>query len=876
MMHGARGVDPATADEQSALRRVARLVAGGAAPPAVFDAVAREACGLLGGHFTALLRYEPDGTAVITAMHGSRAVGHVIHIGLRLSTDGDGVVPRVRRSARAARLDSYDGVPGGNATTAMSLGLIGGVGAPIITDGRVWGVITVLSAAQPLPPLAETRLGLFAELVATAIAHAQVRTELQGLADEQAALRRVAELVARTVSPHDVFGAVATEASSLLDGQPTTLTRFEGDYELLVEAAPDGPAPVGTRITFQPGTLPDRVRRGGRVARVDDYTLERDARLAAEFGLAAVVSAPITVGGQVWGMLTATSDTRPLPAGAEHRLEQFAQLVAAALANSQARAELHALADQQTALRHVAELAAREAPPDQVLAAVAEQASRLAGVEYTTLWRYEPDGSAEIVAVDGAPDGVVVGARELGTGDGATQRVWRTAQPARLDNLARASGRWPQIVPGSGYATSAAVPILIQDTLWGVLVVVGRRQPFPRTIEEHLRNFADLVGAAISAAQARRRLQVLADEQAALRRVAELVARGAALDEVFSAVATEASVLLGGLAAALLRYDPHPQDVAVVVAVRNSPAPLGLRVPLDVGTGIGDVFRTGEPARLDTFEGTPLAEVARTLGVVAGVAVPITLEGRIWGTLTTSSSGPPIPVGIEDRLTQFAELAAAAIANAENKAKLTASRARVVATADETRRRLQRDVHDGAQQRLVHAIIALKLARDAIAAGGTAAALVDEALRNAEHASRELRDVVRGILPASLTRGGLRSGVESLVADLPLPVDVRIIVPRLPADTETTAYFVVAEALTNVVKHARATRATVEVTLQAELLAIEVRDDGIGGADPDRGTGLTGLLDRVDAAEGSFTVTSPAGQGTTLHAALPLHRSAPT
>src|SRR5664279_1358479 len=143
------------------------------------------------------------------------------------------------------------------------------------------------------------------------------------------------------------------------------------------------------------------------------------------------------------------------------------------------------------------------------------------------------------------------------------------------------------------------------------------------------------------------------------------------------------------------------------------------------------------------------------MGVAAGVAVPVTVEGRLWGALTASTAGPTLPVGSEARLTPFAELVAAAIANAENKTKLTASRARVVATADETRRRLQRDVHDGAQQRLVHTIIALKLARDAVPADSPASELVAEALANAERASRELRDVVHGILPASLTHQGL-------------------------------------------------------------------------------------------------------------------------
>jgi signal transduction histidine kinase len=251
--------------------------------------------------------------------------------------------------------------------------------------------------------------------------------------------------------------------------------------------------------------------------------------------------------------------------------------------------------------------------------------------------------------------------------------------------------------------------------------------------------------------------------------------------------------------------------------------------------------------------------------------VPVIVEGRVWGALTMSTPGPPPPAGTDERLAQLAELAAAAIANAENKAKLTASRARVVSTADETRRRLQRDVHDGAQQRLVHTVITLKLARDAVAKGGSAAELIDEALDHAHRASTELRDLVRGILPASLSRGGLCAGLESLFGDIAMPVHLHVAAPRLPTETETTAYFIVAEALTNVVKHARATSAhvDVEVEVDAGVLTIDVRDDGAGGADPAQGSGLTGLFDRVEAAEGTLDIASPAGGGTTLHATLP-------
>ena len=524
---------------------------------------------------------------------------------------------------------------------------------------------------------------------------------LRALADEQAAVLRVAALVARTAEPAEVLATVTAEASGLLRGRPTTLTRFDGNRELVVVASHDGPAPVGRRIGFEPDTLPDRVLRQGAVVRVDDYSVERDAELAGTYGLAAAVSAPVSVAGVVWGMLTATSDAGPLPPFTEPRLDAFVRLVSAAVGGSQARTELKALAD----------------------------------------------------------------------------------------------------------------------------------------------------------------------EQAALRRVAEFVARGAAPAEVFVAVTVEASALLDDLPVALMIYD---DSGAHVVATCNSPAPVGLHVPFSAGTAVDELFRTGRPAHVDTYESTSLAEVTRKLGIASTTAVPIAVEGRTRAALVASTAGPPLPADTEARLAQFADLAAVAIANAEMSAKLIASRARVVATADETRRRLQRDVHDGAQQRLVHALIALKVARTVVEVGSPAAGLVEEALAHVERASSELRDIVRGILPTSLTHGGLRVGLESLVADLALPVDTHITTPRLAAALETTAYFVVAEALTNVVKHSRARDVRLDVDLDGNTLVVEVRDDGVGGADPARGTGLTGLVDRVDAAGGVLVIRSPAGEGTTLRATLPV------
>jgi signal transduction histidine kinase len=337
---------------------------------------------------------------------------------------------------------------------------------------------------------------------------------------------------------------------------------------------------------------------------------------------------------------------------------------------------------------------------------------------------------------------------------------------------------------------------------------------------------------------------------------------------VFAAVTREASGLLGGQAMSLTRFDGD--HALLVVATHRGPAPVGTTIVFEAETLPAWIRRDGRVVRVDDYSRERDAELASRFGLAAAVAAPIAVDGAVWGMLTATSDAQPLPAGTESRLQEFADLAGAAIANAENKAKLTASRSRVVATADETRRRLQRDVHDAAQQRLVHTIITLKLARDAIAAGSDATELVAEALTIAERADRDLRDVVRGILPASLTRGGLRNGLESLVVDLPIPVDLRVTAPRLPAQIETTAYFVVAEALTNVVKHANASRAAVTVAVQRDSLSIDVHDDGAGGADPEHGTGLTGLLDRIEAGEGALSITSPVGGGTTLSATLPL------
>jgi signal transduction histidine kinase len=230
-----------------------------------------------------------------------------------------------------------------------------------------------------------------------------------------------------------------------------------------------------------------------------------------------------------------------------------------------------------------------------------------------------------------------------------------------------------------------------------------------------------------------------------------------------------------------------------------------------------------------------------------------------------------LPLDTEARLGSFTELVAMAVANAESRGELAASRARIVAAADDSRRQIERDLHDGAQQRLVHSVIALKLAQRALADGdGNANGLMGEALWHAEQANAELRELAHGILPAALTRGGLRAGVEALVSRASLPVNVDVSVERLPAGVEATAYFVISEALTNVVKHAGAAGAWVSARVDGGELRVEVGDDGVGGARGGVGTGLGGLEDRVAALDGRLVVESPPGRGTRVWAILPV------
>jgi signal transduction histidine kinase len=392
--------------------------------------------------------------------------------------------------------------------------------------------------------------------------------------------------------------------------------------------------------------------------------------------------------------------------------------------------------------------------------------------------------------------------------------------------------------------------------------------------ESRMAEFAELAATAISNVQARAEVERLAEEQAALRRVATMVAHERSPEEVFARVAEEVGRIGGADTAVIHRFDPdgHSTIVASYGKLEESFS-VGSRWQMEGNSVAAGVYRTARPVRFDHYETSAgsIAVSAHALGIRSGVGSPIVVTGRLWGVIAAGTSLPePLPADAEPRMAEFTELAATAISNVQARSDLAASRARIIATADEERRRVARDLHDGAQQRLVTTIVTLRLARDTLAPDRhDAAVLVDEALWHAQTATDELRELAHGILPAVLTHGGVHAGIRALASRMSIPVEIDVAVGRLPPEVEATAYFIVAEALTNVAKHSRARHAAVSARIDGNSLRVEVRDDGVGGAHVD-GSGLVGLNDRLAVLEGSLRVESPVDGGTVIAASIPV------
>jgi signal transduction histidine kinase/integral membrane sensor domain MASE1 len=377
--------------------------------------------------------------------------------------------------------------------------------------------------------------------------------------------------------------------------------------------------------------------------------------------------------------------------------------------------------------------------------------------------------------------------------------------------------------------------------------------------------------------ESERATRTLASEQATLRRIATLVASEPAPASVFERVTAEVGRLLGVHSASVVRYDADRR--ATVVGTWTEPGvagmTLGATVALDGDTVIARVHRSHRAERVESYEGAggALAHRLRALGFRSSVAAPVSVGGRLWGTLVASTRQPEgLPADAERRLCDFAELVAQALANADARDKLAASRARIVEVGDAERQRLERNLHDGAQQRLVALALQLRLVEARMGPGSQAAReALAEARAQLDHGLAELRELARGIHPAVLTDRGLKPAVDSLADRVPVPIEVSDMPDfRLPEPVETAAYYLIAEAVTNVAKYARATHVAVSVRSVDGQLVVRISDDGVGGADPAAGSGLRGLSDRVEALHGRLRIDSPRGGGTRISAEIPI------
>ena len=509
------------------------------------------------------------------------------------------------------------------------------------------------------------------------------QARLGQLAEEQAALRRVATLVAQATSSEEVFAAVAEEVGQLFRVDLATLVRYEAG-RTAISVTTWGPAgknlPVGIRWPLDGHNVSTLVFETGRSARIDRYADSSSGPVSAapwETGIRSAVGTPVIVEGRLWGVIFAGSTLeQPLPPDTETRLASFTELVATAIANADSRAALARLAEEQAALRRVATLVAQATPPQEVFAAVAEEVGRLLAADFAILVRYDPQDTLEVAGTwtrTGAPAPTPVGGRLPLGGRNVTTMVYQTGRPSRID-YRDVSGVIGQVASRDwGLRSSIGVPVSAESRLWGCMVVAFSRQgllPLPADTEAQLAGFTELVATAIANTESRASLARLAEEQAALRRVATLVAQGVPPVQIFSAVSDEVAGLFGAQAG-VLRFEHDGPAVVFVGVSKTLELPVGTRWEFQPGMASAEVYRTGRSARVDAMDWSsatrPVAGAARRLGIVSSVGSPIIVEGRLWGAMNVVSTDELLPVGLEGRLENFTELLATAIANAESR-----------------------------------------------------------------------------------------------------------------------------------------------------------------------------------------------------------------
>jgi signal transduction histidine kinase/ketosteroid isomerase-like protein len=724
----------------------------------------------------------------------------------------------------------------------------------------------------------------------TRVAEVPSRADATRIAEERAALARVTTLVADGAPPAALFAAVTEEAGRLLRGDLAGMIRFESDETIVAVAtwaAAGEHVDVSGRWPLDGDRLATRIRNSGLPVREDAWA-DVGGPIAdfirEQLGVWSSVGSPIIVERRVWGALFIHStQSAPLPDDTELRLGHFTQLVATVMANVQAHADLRLLVEEQAALRRVAERVARGAPPDEVFATVTEELGKFLMVEGAKMLRYEPHQMATFVASWGPLQaGIPVGRRLSFTGNSVTAQIFETWQPARVVDYVHAKGRLAALLHREGMQSAVGAPIIVEGRLWGALLVGSvQPDPLPPDTEQRIAQFAELVGAAIANLEARSEVERLAEEQAALRRVAELVANESSAERVFAAVAEEVGTLLGVNSSAVLRFDAD--DTLTVLAAWGEPdmaRQIGRRLPTSGDNTAALVLETGRPARMDdqsTATGA-IAAIVRELGITSTISCPVIVNGRPWGAIAVNSLQPePLPPDTEPRVGKFTDLVATAIANVQARADLTASRARIVAASDEARRRIERNLHDGVQQRLISLSLAVRGAQTMLPGAPENPDLRRQLSRVGQglvDVLDDLRELSRGLHPAILSEAGLDPALRALARRSSVPIWLHLnVAGRLNEPIEVAAYYVVSEALANVAKHAQATSVDIRAETSDHRLDLTIQDNGIGGADPNRGSGLVGLSDRINALGGTIVITSPSGQGTQVRVALPISDS---
>jgi signal transduction histidine kinase len=582
-----------------------------------------------------------------------------------------------------------------------------------------------------------------------------------------------------------------------------------------------------------------------------------------------------------------TRGAEALPDDAEVRLQDFTELVAAALSNAQASRDLNEIATAQAALRRVATLVAEGAEADELLSGVAAEVAQVLGVSGAEVDRYEADGTSVVLATwrDAeweAIDSVLhVGMRFSPDPGTLTEAIQSTGHSARIDDYTDVPGLIGESSRTAGIGAACAAPIVVDGKLWGAIRAFSREEgALAADAESRLEGFTELVATAISNAQAHGDLAALADEQAALRRLATLVAQGAESGEVFDAVCAEAGQLISAASVNLSRYTPDGLNVTMAGwSLRDMHIPVGTSFPIAPDTVGGAIVATGEPVRMDSWNHatSELAVLVRDRGARSSVGAPVVVEGRLWGGLVAATDGEePLPAGTELRLARFTELIATAISNATTQTELIASRARIVAAGDEARRRIERDLHDGTQQRLIAVGLDLQRVRAAVPAElSDVRDGIEQAGQDLEAVLEDVRELSRGLRPPMLSRRGLRPSLLELARRSPVPVELDVELTERPHELiETAVYYVVAEALANANRHSNASTISVRIAADSDgsvapgRLHATVADDGDGGAAPM--SGLVGLADRIDVLGGRFELDSPPGRGTTITVTLPL------